>query len=72
MKGYFHLDHKTRHFSGDVALIAATFRTGSGRRFGDLGDRTALGRSETARDSEAAGSAAVADGGGDRYYCCGD
>jgi len=65
MKGLFHGGRlrKTRHFSGDVALIAAAFRTGSVRRFGDLTDSMDPGRGEPARYSEAAGSVADA---GDR------
>lgn len=65
MKGLFHGGRirKTRHFSGDVALIAAAFHTGSVRRFGDLGDSTDPGRGEPARYSEPAGSVADA---GDR------
>ena len=59
MKGHF---HGTRHFSDDVALIDAAFRTWSGLRFGNLGDNTALGRSEPARHFEAAGSAAAEEG----------
>ena len=59
MKGYF---HGTRHFSDDVALIDAAFRTWSGLRFGNLGDNTALGRSEPVRHFEAAGSAAAEEG----------
>ena len=56
MKGLFHGGQlrKTRHSSGDVALTAAAFRTGSVHRFGDHCDSTDPSKGDPAGYSEAA------------------